>query len=201
MEIFSYIMTVATSHIGVEVFLAIKNIAGTGHAQYGRSGDFGNVEMWVVPKSKKSMEELVAQLQTVPFIQQVSVVTLSKPFTKTELQDVRKLFNSLGWDTSDVKDEELSLFLNAKLQGKYTYMLNFEHGKGRTTEKVRIIRAEEHPHFSPEWLDNSDYEEEILDKELTIDDLEIRSVVIESVVEMEPPPPPPPPPTAGDQTR
>jgi hypothetical protein len=201
MEIFSFIMTVATSNAGVEVFLAIRNIAGTGRAEYGRSGDFGNVEMWIVPKSNKSKEELLTQLQGVPFIQQVSVVTLSKPVTKNELLEVRELFNSLGWDTSDVKDEGLSLFLNAKLQGKYTYIIDFEPGKGRTTEKVRIIRAEEHPHFSPEWLTNNNFEEEILDRELTIDDLEICSVVVESVVEVEPPPPPPPPPTADDQIR
>jgi len=189
MEIYSYIMTIATSQTGVEVFLSIKNIAGTGHAQYGRSGDFGNVEMWIVPKSIKNKEELVSQLQAVPFIQQVSVVALSKPVTNNELLEVRELFNGLGWDTSDVKDDELSLFLNAKLQGKYTYMLDFEHGKGRAPEKVRIIRTEEHPHFSPEWLANSDNEEEILDRELMIDDLEIRSVVVEMIVEETPPPP------------
>jgi hypothetical protein len=200
MEIFSYIMTVATSQTGVEVFLAIKNIAGTGHAQYGASGDFGNVEMWIVPKSEKSKEELITQLQAVPFIHQVSVVTLSKPVNKNELVDVRELFHSLRWDTSDVKDEDLSLFLNAKLQGKYTYMIAFEQGKGRATEKVRIIRPEVHPDFSPEWLTNSDYEEEILDRALTIDDLEMRSVVVENVVEVEPPPPPPPP-ISGDQKR
>ena len=200
MEIFSYIMTVATSQTGVEVFLAIKNIAGTGYAQYGRSGEFGSVELWIVPKSKKSREELLTQLQAVPFIQQVSVVKLRKPVTITELLEVRGLFNSLGWDTSDVRDEELSLFLNAKLQGKYTYMIDFEHEKGHAAEKIRIIRAEEHPHFSPKWLANDDYVEEILDKELTIDDLEIRSVVVELGVEEEAPPPPPSP-TGGDLTR
>jgi hypothetical protein len=205
MEIFSYIMTVATLKTGVEVLLAIRNIAGTGRVQYGRSGEFGNIEMWIIPKSKKSKEELVTQLISVPFIQQVSVVKLSNPITKNELLEVHELFSSLGWDTSDIQDEELSLFLNAKLQGKYTYIIDFEHGKGRTTEKVSIIRAEEHPHFSPEWLANTDYEEEILERELTIDDLEIRSFVVETVVEEvatpPPPPPPPPPPTAGDQTR
>lgn len=201
MEIFSYIMTVATSQTGVEVFLAIKNIAGTGYAQYGRSVEFGSVELWIVPKSKKSREELVTQLQAVPFIQQVSVVTLSKPVTSTELLKVRELFNSLGWNTSTVKDEELTLFLDAKLQGKYTYMIDIEHEKGHAAEKIRIIRAEEHPHFSREWLVNNDYEEEILDTELTIDDLEIRSVVVETVVEVEPPPPPPPFTAGGDKTR
>lgn len=197
MEIFSYIMTVATSRTGVEVFLAIKNIAGTGRAQYGRSGNFGNVEMWIVPKSKKSKEELVTQLQAVPFIQQVYVVKLSKPVTDNELLEVRELFNGLGWDTSDVKDEELSLFLNAKLQGKYTHMIDVQHGKSRTSEKVRIIRAEEHPHFSPEWIINEEVEEEILDRELTIDDLETQIVTIEKVVEA----PPPPPAAGGDKTR
>jgi hypothetical protein len=192
MQIFSYIMTVATSQIGMEVFLAIRNIAGTGHAQYGRSGEFGSVELWIVPKSKKSREELLTELQDVSFIQQVSVVALSKPVTHSELLEVRDLFNDLGWDTSGVKDEVLSLFLNAKLQGKNTCMIDFGHGKDRAAEKIRIIRAEEHPHFSPGWLAYSDDDEEILDRELTMDDLEIQSVVIEDVVEEEEPPPPPP---------
>ena len=200
MEIFSYIITVATSKTGVEVFLAIRNIAGTGRTEYGRGGDFGNVEMWIVPKSKKRKEELVTQLQAVPFIQRVTVVTLSKPITNNELFEVRESFNGLCWDTSDVKDEEWSLFLNSRLQGKYTYMIDFEHGKGRTSEKVRIIRPEEHPHFSPEWLINDEQEEEILDRELTIDDLEIRSVLVEQIVKAPPPPPPPPPSTEGEHT-
>jgi hypothetical protein len=191
MEIFSYIMTVATSRTGVEVFLAIKNIAGTGRAQYGRSSEFDNIELWIVPKSKKSQEELGTQLKAVPFIQQVSVVALSKPVTNTELFEVRALLDGLGWNTSEVSDEELSLFLNAKLQGKYTYMIDFDHGKGHAAGKIRIIRTEEHPHFSPDWLSNDDDEEEILDRELTIDDLEIQSVVVESVEEEEPPSPPP----------
>jgi hypothetical protein len=197
MEIFSYIMTIATSQNGVNEFLAIRNIAGTGHVQYVRSGDFGNIELWIVPKSKKNKEELVTQLQAVPFIQQVSVVALNNPVASIKLLEVRKLFNSLGWDTSDVTDEELSLFLNAKLQGKTTWVIDFEHGQDRTTGKVRIIRAEEHAHFSPKWLVNDEVEEESLDRELTIDDLEIQSVMEEDIVEV----PLPPPPTAGiDQT-
>ena len=198
MEIFSYIMTIATSKIDVEVFLAIRNIAGSGRSEYSRSSEFGDEELWIVPKSKKSREELVTQLRAVPFIRQVSVVTLSKPITDTKLSEVRELFNGLGWGTSDIRDEELLLFLNAKLQGKNTYMIDFEHGKGRTAEKVRIIRAEKHPHFSPEWLIN-DHVEEVLDKELTIDDLETRLVVVQSIVKGMPPPPPPP--NGGDQTR
>jgi hypothetical protein len=186
-------MTVATSQTGVEVFLEIRNIAGTGHVQFGRSGDFGGVDLWIVPKSKKNREELLIQLKAVPFIRQVSIVTLSKSITNTELFEVRALFNNLGWDTNDVRDEELFLFLNAKRQGKFTYMIDVDHGKGHTAEKIRIIRAEEHPHFSPEWLDHDDYTEEILDKKLTVNDLEIRSVVVESVLKEEPPPPPPPP--------
>lgn len=188
METFSYIMTVSTSQAAVEVFLAIRNIAGTGRAQYGRSGDFGNVELWIVPKSKKSKEELIAQLQTVPFIQTVSVVELSKPVTNKELLEVRELFNSLGWDTDNVKDEELLLFINARIQGKYTYLLEVVHDKDRARDKISVIRAEEHPHFSSEWLANDGYEEDMLDRELTVDDLKIESISIELAEEEEPPP-------------
>jgi hypothetical protein len=193
MEIFSYIMSVTTSQAGVEVFLAVKNIAGTGSIQFSKSSEFNRADLWIIPKSKKSREELVAQIKAVPFIRQVSVVTLSKPITNTELFEVRELFNALGLDASDVKDEELSLFLNARLQGKYTYLIDFGHKKGRAPEKIRIIRAEEHPHFSPEWLTNKGHEEEILERELTIDDVEIRSVIIESIEAEEPITPPPPP--------
>jgi hypothetical protein len=157
------------------------------------------VELWIVPKSKKSREQLVTKLKAVPFIREISVVTLSRPITNTELFEARELFNALGLDASDVKDDELCLFLNARLQGKYTYLIDFEHKKGRASDKIRIVRAEEHPHFSPEWLTNKDYEEEILDRELTIDDLEIGSVVIESTEAEKPTPPPPP--TKSDQTK
>jgi hypothetical protein len=97
----------------------------------------------------------------------------------------------------------LSLFLDARLQGKYTYLIDFGHTQGRAPGKIHIIRAEEHPHFSPEWLTNKDPEEEILERELTIDDLEIRSVVLESIKAEEstlPQPPPPPPLAANGQT-
>ena len=198
MEIFSYIMAIATSKAGVEVFLAIKNIAGTGRAHFGRTDEFGGVELWIVPKSKKGREELTTQLKALSFIQQVSVVALSKPVTKTELFEVRELLARLGWDASHVSDEELSLFLNAKLQGKYTYLIDFDHEKDRASNKIRIIQVEEHPHFSPDWLTNDNREEEISARELTIDDLEIRSVVIKSVVE-ESEPEPPPPPLLSDQ--
>jgi hypothetical protein len=189
MKIYSYIMTVSSSTAGADLFLTIRNITGSGRPEYGRSGDFGNIEMWIVPRSEKSKEELVTALEAVSFIRQVSVVPLSVPVTAEEVSEVRELFNALGWDSSDVKDEELSLFLNARLQGQYSWLLYFDDAKGRTTGKVRIIRAEEHPLFSPEWLVNNEIAGDISGKELTLDDVEIRSVVVEQNVE-EPPPPP-----------
>jgi hypothetical protein len=112
------------------------------------------------------------------------------------------LFNSLVWDTSDVTDKEFSLFLKAKLQGKYTYMLDFGQGKRITKNKLRIIRAEEHPHFSPEWLTTNHFEDDILDRELTINDLGTQSVVavLHQIIEAPHPPPPPPPPTGDEHT-
>lgn len=199
MEVFSYILTVTTPQPGVEVYLAIRNIAGTGRAQYVRTTDSGSVEVWIVPKSKRSKAELITQLQELPFINQVSVVPLSKPVTNHEVLEVRELFNNLDWDMSNVKDEEMSLFLNAKLDGKSTYMIGLEHPKGPTSERVRIIRAEDHPHFLPEWLIIDEEENEILDRELTIDDLETYSVVIQQLVEE--PDPPPPPPNNGDKNQ
>lgn len=86
-----------------------------------------------------------------------------------------------------VKEEDLSLFLQTRLEGKYSYLIYTEQGQDRTREIFRIIKAEEYPHFSPEWLVDDAIEEEVLNSELSIEDLEIRTVKFQ-VSEEEPPP-------------
>jgi hypothetical protein len=184
-------MTVTKFQSGMGDFLAVKNIAGTGQIQYGRGGTAGIVDLWIIPKSKKNPEEVVSQLEAVPFILNVSVVSLSKPVTNTEVTKARELLNSLGWDTSAVGDEDLSLYLNAKLQGKWTYLLDITYDTSRKVEKLQIIKAEEHPLFSAELIEKFSYEEEILDRELTMDDFETEVVKVK--LQTDPPSTPPPP--------
>ncbi len=187
-------MSITTSLKNVEVILAILNIAGKGQAFYGENDGTVGTDLWIIPKSKKSRQEVTRQLQAVPAIRSVSVVQLSKPVKETELVEVRELFAGIGWDASSVTDEELSLFINAKLQGQYTYHIDHDQKKkGKEPAKIRIRPAQEHPYFSPDMLKESDYTKDD-DTELTIDDIEIRTVTIVDQIAIEPPSPPSPPP-------
>jgi hypothetical protein len=186
----SYLMSVTTSKMDVEVTLAILNTAGMGQAFHSFSNGVAHTALWIIPKGKKSRQEIITQLQAIPAIRNFSIVALSKPVNKNVLAEVRELFAQLGWDASKVTDDALLLFINAKIQGQYTYYIDYEH-KGKVPVEIQIKLIEEHPLFSPDWLqatNHREYEEQ--DRELTIDDIEIRSVIIKSIEEAPPTPPP-----------
>lgn len=188
MELSSYIMVVSSSKADIALSLAIKNTAGTGRVHYGRNTEHGNTELWIIPKSRKTKEELVEKLQALPLLKQLSVVSLSKPVTANELLAVRELFNrQLGWDCSELSNEVLQTFLQARLQGKYSYLIDLKKEKQGSAEILRIIKAEDHPDYSPEWRVHDAVEEEILGRELTVDDVEFENVHFEESKD-EPPP-------------
>ena len=191
---FGYLMSVTTSQNDVEVLLAISNTAGRGEVFHGSSNGVTNTQLSIIPNGRKDREEVIAQLQALPSVLSVSVVTLSKPVIETELAGVRELFAGIGWDASSITDDELLLFINSKLQGQYTYYVDYDLGKMRNKPvKIRIKRIEEHPHFSPDWLRETKHiEEDELERDITIDDIEIRSITMEHTGKVEPPPPPPP---------
>ncbi len=188
MTTFNYIITIATSQSDAEYFLAVRNTIGKGRPQYGVSYEHGSLELWIVGAVKKNQEELMTKLRAVPFVQQVSVVTLSSPVTSKELLNVRELLNNIALNTDTVSDELLSLFIEAKLQGKYTYGFEIEQGQNGIPKKMRIIPAQEYPDFSPEWLTYNDNDYEILDRDLTMDDIEIRKEEIVEDVKLPLPP-------------
>jgi hypothetical protein len=187
----SYLMSITTSKKDAEVTLAILNTAGRGHAFHGFSNGAVNTDLWIIPRGKSNRQEVITQLQAIPAIRNVSIVTLSRPVQKNELGEVRELFAQLGWDSRNVTDDALLLFINAKLQGQYTYYIDYDH-REKGPVKIQVKPIEQHPYFSLDWLKATTHnEDEGQDRELTIDDLEIRSVVLETVKEDEPPPPPP----------
>ncbi|GEM_PF-2920011 len=188
MEKFNYIITITTAQNGAEFFLAVRNTIGKGRPQYGGSYEHGSVELWIVGGVKKSQKELITKLQAVPFVHKVSVVLLSSPVTNKELLDVREILKNIDLNTDTVSDELLSLFIEAKLQGKHTYGFEIEHGQKGMPKKVRIIPAQEYPDFSPEWLTYNDNDYEILDRDLTMDDIEIRKEEIVEEVKLPLPP-------------
>jgi hypothetical protein len=189
----SYLISISGSQKGVEAILTVAKIAGRGQAFHSFSNGDVSTDLWIIPKGKRNRQEVLKQLQAIPAIHSVSVVALSNPIKEKELKEVRELFAGVGLDASSVTNEDLSLFINAKLQGQYTYYIDYDL-RGKTPVKIQIKPIQEHPHFSPDWVKATDYTEtEIPDRELTIDDIKISSVVIENIeMEEEPPPPPPP---------
>ena len=160
--------------------LAILNIAGRGQAFHSFSNEAVSTDLRIIPKGKRNRQEVIIQLHAIPIISGVSIVVLSNPVKKNELIEVREMFAGVGWDASSVTHDALSLLINVKLQGQDTYYIDYAEREKRQV-KIQITPIEEHPHFSLDWLNASDYtKDEIPDKELTIDDTEIRSVVVET---------------------
>jgi hypothetical protein len=202
MTAISYLLSVTASSQDPEVILAILNTAGRGHALGGTGNESFNKTLWVIPKGRKNKEEVTTQLKAIPAIQHVSVVALSRPPTSTQLAEVRELFNDFNWDSKDVTDDELSVFINSKIQGKYSYYIDFEHkySMGKV-KKIHIKRLEDHPQFSPDWLKTENrITESDMERDLSMDDIEVRTVSFESSEE-EPFPPPPPPPPKSRQSK
>ena len=192
----SYLLSVTTSSQDPEVILAILNTAGRGHALGGTGNESFSKTLWVIPKGRKTKEEITTQLKALPAIQQISVVALSQPLAATQLAEIRKLFNDFNWDASDVTDDELSVFIESKIQGKYFYYTDFEHKNSRSEKvKMRIKRLEDHPEFSTDWLKRGNsIPETDLERDLTMEDIEVRTVSFESSKEEPEPPEPPQPP-------
>ena len=107
--------------------LAVLNIAGSGQAFHGFSNGVVSTDLSIIPKGKRNKQEVLIQLQAIPAIRSVSVVALSNPVNEKELKEVRELFAGIGWDACSVTNENLSLFINAKLQRQYTYYVDYDH--------------------------------------------------------------------------
>jgi hypothetical protein len=178
MKTVSYLMSVTSLKQDVEVLIAIQNIAGRGHILYGSSTEFAIRNLWIIPKGNKNSKAIISRLNEMPAIRNVSIVTLSKQIKETELAEVRKLFAYFNWDTSSITDNELFLFINEKIQGKYTSFIDCNHKKtGKESVEIRIKPIEEHPDFSVEWLTkNTQSKPKLTDRELTIDDIEFQTM-------------------------
>jgi hypothetical protein len=188
----SYLIAVITASKQVEVLLAVLNIAGKGRAFLGMSDGTVNTDLWIIPKGRRNKEEVLAQLRATPAIDSVAVVALSNPVHNEELGEVRELFSQIGWNSSDIADEALSLFLNDKLRDEYSYYIDFDP-RERVPRKIRIKRFEDHPDYSPDSLKATPQGEETdPDKQYTIDDISVSSVTLKPIKRRRRSQPPPP---------
>ncbi|HET6768436.1 MAG TPA: hypothetical protein VFH08_13590 [Chitinophagaceae bacterium] len=190
-----HIISVTVSPGNKEVVPVVLKITGRGQLIFGSTMQDLSNHLFVIPDSEKSAQEITAELQAVPGFSKVAVVALSQPVNEREISDVRKLFAGLDWDASGVTDDQLSLFIDDKLRGQYTYYIDLGHKKNSGgTIPMRIKLLVEHPKFSPDWLiARGRTKEKIQGIEQSFDDIETRELMVEMEAKEEPEPPPPPP--------
>src|SRR5688572_29512895 len=148
-----YIISVSTSQNNLEDLLTVLKIAGQGQVILGTSTETLSTQLYAIAAGKKSRQELATQLKAVPGFSKVHVVALSKSIKKTELSEVRKIFDEFDWDSSSVSDDELSSFIVSKLKGQHTYYLDLDYKKrGKGTVKNVVKGLEKQPEKSPELV-------------------------------------------------
>jgi hypothetical protein len=190
-----YIISITASENNRQVVQTVLKIAGRGQCFLGSTKEAVSIYLFLIRDTKNSKQELATQLKAIPGFSKSAIVALSKPIDGTELSEVRKIFADLDWDTTGVTDDELSLFINDKLLGQYTYYIDLDNKRNKKGPiYMRINRLEDHPQFSPDWLkDSNRIKEEIQGEEQSFDDIEVGEILIETEEKEEPPPPPPPP--------
>lgn len=166
-----------------EAMVAIFNMSGAACMHFG----LGHTSFWILPNNKKDREETIAQLESVPGLHSVYVVSLSNPVTIEEVGEVRKMLNVFSIDTSAVTDDKLAAYLNSILDNKSTFYIEFDDEAARKGDtKLLIAALEEHPDFSPQWLlQPYTSEEDLLGREYTVDDFEIETESFEDIIEEE----------------
>jgi hypothetical protein len=169
----SYVIRITEARRSKEVLVAIFNIAGAARMQFG----YGDTGLWVLPNSKKSKQEVIEQLQALVDIQSFSVINLSKPVRAEEATKVREVINGFNIDTSRISDDQLCAFLDSIIDGKQTFYVDFvDDPPPKTHAQILIKPVEEHPDFSPEWLEQRSLpEDDETDREYTVDDFEIET--------------------------
>lgn len=190
----AYIISVSTSGNNRKVIPTVLGIAGRGEPFYVSTNEARSTHLFLIPAVNKSVQYLTTELQEVPGFNNISVVGISQPVQGSEFVQVREALTTADLDASKVSDDQLSLFLAAKLQGAYTYYIDRDH---RQNEKglfnMHIRRLEEHPKFSPGWFkDTGGKKQEIQDRQSAHDVIEVRHVLVETEFEVNEPPPPPP---------
>ena len=181
-----YLLSITTSKTDTGIALAIRNTAGRAQAFHGFSNGGVTTNLWIISEARKSKEEVITLLQVIPAIQNISIVSLSIPVYTNELAEVRELFAHIGWDSSNVTDDALWLFINAKLKGQYNYYIDYDY-KEKGPVKIQVKPIEQHPHFSPDWLKPTMHiDDKYHTREMTMEDIEIQSFVFKEVEGDEP---------------
>ncbi|CAN5392216.1 hypothetical protein BH11BAC5_BH11BAC5_47400 [soil metagenome] len=178
-----YLILLEMTESSTEAMLVICNKIGRGY-HYCRGDSSGRRELWLIPKGKKSEQEVAVLLQAVPAIRKVSAIALGKLIKPEKLINVRQLITEYGWETSNVSDEQLLMYINAMLQGQSTYYIHFDHSLGsKALDRISIKSMKEHPNYTSmkdsiatKWLEEDG--ELTLDKIQKIEVTDIQTVVI-----------------------
>jgi len=184
----TYLLCIEQSSQGdLELTLSILNIAGRGSAFYGSSNDSGSISLWLIFKGKNNPAEIKKQLEAISPIQKVTVVTISSPMKESEITDLRAVFLKIGWDAQDISNQDLSMFIYAKLHRQETHYIDYDHKRiHHSPVKIIIKPLQDHPDFSPDWLKQTNFRlQDLPDKVFTKDDIKVEEIVVTSSVDIQ----------------
>lgn len=172
----SYFLCIEKSSQGDAVLhLSVLNIAGRGFAFYGSTNDSRSLSLWLIFKGKNNPEEIKKQLEAILPVTKVTVIPLSNPIKESEITDLRTVFLKIGWDSQNVSDGDLSMFINSKLHGQVSHYIDIDHKKKRVLPlKIHIKPIQLHPQFTTDWLKKREINlQDLPAKEFKLSDLKI----------------------------
>jgi hypothetical protein len=190
----SYLLALTFSRSNPELFLQVLNLAGRFEAILGFGNDDFNTDLRLIPNPRRNASEIKKALEKTASVRKVSLAALTDPVKETELAEVRKLLLDIGLNPEKVTDDELSLFLNERLKGRYTYHIAWDDPPATTgSVKISIKDVRELPGYSTDMILQAEREQEDLAKAYTMEDFKVESVEFTTMDE-EPPEEPEPPP-------
>ena len=171
----------------IQVFQAEENMRQV----IGTSRNGTNMDLYILPESEKTTSELITQFQSLPGVQAVSVVELTKPIGSDVLKNVKAMLKDFKMDASSVTDPELIMFLESTIARDYVYCIRTDLKRNeRGLSPVTIRRTED---LLREYSKSNNNTEIVKDSVEIYNGIEIHDITIQQIAE-EPPPPPPPPP-------
>ena len=123
-----YLLLLTNENDNGASLVSLLNNAGLGQMLLGRGGDL-QTNLWLITKVRKEKNEVIQSLKELPAIKKVRIIEFNDPVAPDVIPKARFLVESMGFDTTLIKDEEWQLYLQANLERKFLYFLDLADEK------------------------------------------------------------------------
>jgi len=183
-----YIISVTTDSNNRGFIPSVRNVLDSRQMLMASGGEEKTVYLFIVSADNINAKKLKKQLQAVPGLKKVLFASFDIPIKATGSGAVRDIFIHVDYDLSNITDDQLTILLESKLKGQFTYTLASDHKrneKGLFNARIRLTQdiIDEHKDDPPPKI--------ISRKRTTNDTEEIIVEIVMKEIEMHSPPPPP----------